>query len=300
MMFTLLERIEENEISVIAELGASWQGPGDVNVRLEELIKAAKEAGAIGIKFQAFTPDTLVSKKRAPDMWEEVQSLALDKEYWPHVVKVGHDLGLLVGASVFHVADIPDLPEDLDFVKIASSHNLNFYLIQEVVGWARERDIPTLISTGFLTMTELNNMIYALISKISYPRMPDDIVLLHCIAAYPPDEETAQLRAGLIPTMYGFHVGFSDHFRNHAVGMLAVALGYRLFERHIRLPDSNSPDNAVADTPDLFGQYVKNLALTLKILGTDKENRVKTDQEEELVALARPGRDGLRPKGEDT
>ena len=88
-----------------------------------------------------------------------------------------------------------------------------------------------IVSTGMSGMSEIEDAMEA----ISKERNPN-IILLHCISAYPADYSDANLKA--IETMrkaFNVPVGFSDHSINLLSSTVALALKADVIERHFTM-----------------------------------------------------------------
>ncbi len=87
----------------------------------------------------------------------------------------------------------------------------------------------------------------------------DKIVLLKCCSEYPGNWEDMHL--GNIPDMrerFGVHVGFSDHSFGSLGAVVAVSLGARVIEKHVKIDSVESADSAFSMTTDEFAQMVKD------------------------------------------
>jgi N-acetylneuraminate synthase len=87
----------------------------------------------------------------------------------------------------------------------------------------------------------------------------DDIVLLHCIAIYPPAMETLNLRnIQMLADAFEVPVGFSDHTIGVHIPMAAIALGACIIEKHFTLDkEMEGWDHAISADPIELRQIVK-------------------------------------------
>jgi len=94
-----------------------------------------------------------------------------------------------------------------------------------------------------------------------------DIVLLHCVSAYPARVEDANLRTiQLLAGTFGCIAGLSDHTLGTATSVAAVALGAAVIEKHFTLSDAG-PDAAFSLRPAEFTALVRDCKDAWKSLG---------------------------------
>jgi N-acetylneuraminate synthase/N,N'-diacetyllegionaminate synthase len=84
---------------------------------------------------------------------------------------------------------------------------------------------------------------------------------------------------------YGLAVGWSDHTTDVEAGVIAVALGASVIEKHLtldkRLP---GPDHSASADPDEFSSYVAAIRKTEVMLGTAEKRRVTGEDEVAFAA----------------
>ena len=87
-----------------------------------------------------------------------------------------------------------------------------------------------------------------------------EYILMHCVSAYPCDDDRINLNR--INWLKGLNkrVGFSDHSQSTVVPALAIPLGIEVIEKHFTT-DHNLPgrDNKFALEPDQFFEMVTNI-----------------------------------------
>ena len=132
-------------------------------------------------------------------------------------------------------------------LKIASPELNHFPLLEEVAGYG----LPLLLSSGVSTLEDIERAL-SITGR-------DNVVLLHCITAYPAPETEynlavlASLRAGL-----GVEVGLSDHSMDPVlVPVLAVLGGACVVEKHFTLSRlGRGLDDPIALEPSAFRAMV--------------------------------------------
>ena len=243
-------------VFVIAELGVNHDGDAD---RAIELTHAARRAGADAIKLQCFDPDHLLSaeaelaryqQQSADDPRQMLRRLGLGDAAMMQVRQVARELGLAFIVTPFGLEDRDRLARlDVDAVKIASSDCINRPLIDMAASLGR----PLLISTGAAHLGEV-------VRAIRYaPR--DRTALLQCVSSYPVPVGCAALRGiNVLTDLFGGTVGYSDHTTGLLTGMLAVAAGACIIEKHLTHDTTAAgPDHAASLDPPALAKYIEHI-----------------------------------------
>jgi len=259
---------------VIAEAGLNHDG--DV-VLAKRLIEAAAHAGADAIKFQVFHTEELCSKKS--EFFSLFESLELSADDWGELAAVAADCKIPFFASVFG-NDSADVLEKIHVpaFKIASGDLTYWPLLQYV---AKKRK-PIMLSTGMATIGEIDDAL----SQI-YKTGNREVVLLHCVSAYPPSFSDLNLRAiQALKTTFRVPVGFSDHTLRSIASVAAVATGANLIEKHFTLdPNRPGPDHKLSLSPNDFAAMIQDIRLVERSLG--EGYKTATSAEEDVKKLAR-------------
>ena len=204
---------------IVAEISGNHGGSLENAIRL---IRAAKAAGADAVKFQCFEPAQL-AEKRTGVVWDGKKQdftdlLALyGKTYTPKAW-----FPTLIDEA--RLVEIPWFssvfaPEDVDFLE---KLNCPRYKIS-----AYEMLDPWLIYTVFRTGKPI-------------------------VISLRPTERVTVLLSTEYMSDKGKQIGFSDHTER---GWISPGIG--MVERHICLPDVESPDRAFSSTPEQFAAYVR-------------------------------------------
>jgi N-acetylneuraminate synthase len=155
-----------------------------------------------------------------------------------------------------------DILEDLDvaFYKIASMDINNLDLLHHVA----LKKKPILLSTGMSTLAEIENAVKTIEEAGNH-----QIILLHCIAIYPPAFEDINLKnIPMLRQTFGHPVGFSDHTLGISICLAAVALGSCVIEKHFTL-DKELPgwDHEISANPREMQAIVEESRNVVKALG---------------------------------
>lgn len=238
---------------IIAEIGANHNGDMDLCRRL---IDSAKSCGADAVKFQSWSPSSIVSKheyerntsysdrkKHFGSLAEMVEKYQLTPRQHREIAEYCRKHGITFLSSCFSPEEV-DLLDELNVpaFKIASMDINNLALLRYVA--ARKRGV--VLSTGMSTLGEIEQAIQTLHDGGSGP-----IALLHCISIYPPATETIHLRnIATLQTAFDVPVGFSDHSIGTFIPLAAIAVGACIIEKHFTL-DKDLPgwDHAISADP---------------------------------------------------
>jgi len=213
--------------------------------RAEEIVRAAKEAGADAIKLQTYTADTITLNSDSPSfytqkggLWSGQTLYQLYKqaytpwEWQPKLKKLADELGIILFSSPFDITAVDYLEKmDVPAYKIASFEINDVQLLRKVAGTGK----PIIISTGIASLEDIE-----LAVQVCREAGNDQIILLKCTSAYPAPYE--EMNLCMIPNMketFGYHVGLSDHSLGDEVSIAAVTLGANVIEKHFTLKRSD-------------------------------------------------------------
>lgn len=243
---------------VIAELGANHNG--DLNLA-RRLIDAAKRAGADCVKFQSWTKDTIFSigvyesNHFLKDDYRDRQDFSLEAIVEKFQVTESQllemrdycrQVGIDFSSTPFCERETNYLVDQLDagFIKVASMDCNNYPLLDHLARKGR----PVMLSTGLSTMSEITQAVDTIEQAGNR-----DIILLHCVAIYPPADEILHLRNidMLRDNFPQYPVGFSDHTLGTIMPIAAIAKGACVIEKHFTLDKSMFGwDHKVSATED--------------------------------------------------
>ena len=255
---------------IIAEAGVNHNG--DVNLA-KKLIHVAKEAGADAVKFQSFKAENVVTKTAqkaryqkqttgpAESQYEMIKKLELTDADFEKLALYARKRGIMFLSTPFDKESV-DLLDKLGMpaFKVASGEITNFPLLKYIA----KKGKPVILSTGMSTLKEIDEALQVIKSEGL-----KDIVLLHCVTAYPSKVEDMNLRAmETLKSTFKLPVGLSDHTIGITVPIAAVALGAAVIEKHFTL-DKNlpGPDHRASLEPEELKGMIKAVRETEKALG---------------------------------
>jgi len=272
---------------IIAEAGVNHNG--DINLA-KKLIHVAKDAGADAVKFQSFKAENVVTKKApkakyqeqttgfAESQYEMIKKLELSAGSFEELVLHTRKDGIIFLSTPFDNESV-DLLDGLGVraFKIASGEITNFPLIRYIA----KKGKPVILSTGMSTLGEINEALQVIQSEGI-----KDIVLLHCVTAYPAKVEDVNLNAmETLRCEFKLPVGLSDHTIGITMPIAAVALSACVIEKHFTL-DKNlpGPDHRASLEPEELKHMVQAIRDVEKALGGGIKRPTKEERENKKAA----------------
>jgi len=240
----------------------------------EDIVRAAKQAGADAVKLQTYTPDTMTIASDREEfrvsggtLWDgrtlhDLYAEACTPWEWqPRLKKLAEELGMDCFSSAFDATAVDFLEQmDVPAHKVASFELVDIPLIQKMARTGK----PLIMSTGMATVEEIEEAL-----QTARAAGASQIALLKCTSAYPAPAEEMNLRTILeMAERFGVPVGLSDHTMGIAVPVAAVALGACIIEKHLTLSRSvPGPDSAFSLEPQEFKAMVDAVRTAEKALG---------------------------------
>ena len=276
---------------VIAELGSNHNGDMDL---ARKMIDQANAAGCDAVKFQSWTKETIFSKKVYQENYfleddyrnrqdytleQIVDDFSISEEELLEMKEYCKRVGIDFASTPFSESEVDFLcgPLAADFIKVASM-DLNNY---PFLDYLARKGLPVMLSTGMATLAEVDKAIDT-IENVGNK----DIILLHCVSVYPPDDREVNLNnMDMLRTCYPeYPVGFSDHTLGTAISIAAVARGACVIEKHFTLDKSMFGwDHKVSATQDEMAFIVESSKRVVQALGSTRRTLL-----EEVLSRGEP------------
>ena len=260
-MFHLFEKIQKDEVYVIAEMSANHGGNLETAL---EIVRQAAKAGADCLKIQTYTADSMTIDcddnlfKIKGGLWDgyKLYDLYVDAatpyEWQGRIKEECEKCGMDFLSTPFDPAAVDFLEElGAQAYKIASFELVDIPLIE----YCAAKGKPMIISCGMGSVEEIQDAVNAC-KRVGN----DKIVLLKCCSEYPANWEDMHL--GNIPDMkerFRVNVGLSDHSAGSLGAVVGVALGACVVEKHVKIDGVESPDSKFSMTMEEFAQMVSDV-----------------------------------------
>jgi sialic acid synthase SpsE len=289
-LFNLLQA-DPGHLYFIAEAGLNHGGSKE---RALAMVRAAKWAGADAVKFQTFKADRLTAKtkselthKKGVDLQEMFRQLELSHDEFRVIHKEATRLDIEFLSTPFD-EDSADFLDELGVgaFKVASGDITHRPLVKHLGSKGK----PILLSTGMSTSEEIEKAIDWIFSEQN-----TEIILLHCISAYPPKPEELNIKSvEFLRDRFGLPVGFSDHSVDSMGAIVAVSLGAQVVERHFMLDTrGNVPDRDVSFDTKQLRSHIQELRAVGTILG--ERGKVASESESANLTASRRSLYARRP-----
>lgn len=260
-MFRLYDKINNNEIYVIAEMSANHGG------RLEsalEIVRQAAKAGADCLKIQTYTADSLTIDcdneyfKIHGGLWDGYKLYDLYQKAgtpyeWHKAIKNECEKCGIDFLSTPFDNNAVDFLEELgaEAYKIASFELVDIPLVE----YTASKGKTMIISTGMANPNEIQDAVNAC-RKVGN----EQVILLKCCSEYPAPWPDMYL--GNIPDMrnrFKVPIGLSDHSAGSLGAVVGVTLGACVVEKHVKIEGTESADSGFSMTIDDFAQMVQDV-----------------------------------------
>ena len=270
----------KKKVFIIAEVGNNHEGNFSI---AKKLVHLAAKAGADAIKFQTFRTENFIRKKDIK-RFKQLKKFELSYEQFKSLKKLAHIKKIKFISTPLDLESTDFLIKNADLIKIASSDNNFFPLIEKVLKSKKS----IIISTGMTNASQikdLTNYIYKVIGKKSAEKR---IALLHCVTSYPVEDKFANLRSvEYLIKNSKLTIGYSDHTLGNDACIAAVAMGAKVIEKHFTINKKFSKfrDHALsADYTDLKN-IVSRIRKVEKQLG--RFNKEIQKPEKKLIKIVR-------------
>ena len=273
---------------IIAEIGANHNGDMDLAKRM---IDSAITCGCDAVKFQSWDNKSLISKtgynqntvftdskkKHFGSLEQMVDRYYLRKEQHFELKNYCISKGIDFCSTPFSQEEVDLLNElEVEFFKVASMDINNYPLLKYVAQF----DKPILLSTGMANLGEIEKAV-----KIIEEEGNSKIIILHCVAIYPPEDKDLNLKnISMLKKTFGYPVGFSDHTIGFAAPLASVALGACIIEKHFTT-DKDLPgwDHKISANPEEMKIIVDGTKAINQSLGSFKRIVSKAEEKKKKI-----------------
>jgi len=268
-MFHLFEKINSNEVYVIAEMSANHGGSLDNALAI---VREAAKAGADCLKIQTYTADSITIDcdneyfQIHGGLWDGYKLYDLYQDAgtpyeWQQAIKDECEKCGIDFLSTPFDNDAVDFLEGIgcEAYKIASFEIVDIPLIE----YTAAKGKPMIISCGMASVEEIQDALDA-----CYRTGNKDVVLLKCCSEYPADWDNMHIAN--IPDMierFKVPVGLSDHSEGSLAAVVAVGKGACVIEKHIKIDGIDSADSGFSMPVDEFADMVTAVRNAKRIVG---------------------------------
>lgn len=257
---------------------------GDLKL-LDEMIWAAKDAGADYAKIQSMRADDLTYRDRFEEgktqngkilcikrpfkpEYDRLRPMDLDDDAHYFFIERCKKAGIEPLTTVFSRSRIPFLASlPWDTIKVASFDCASYPMLQNLKGRFRH----LIISTGSTYKTE--------IKKTAEFLKDTEFSFLHCVSIYPTPLDKLKLSRIAWLRQFTPSVGFSDHTLAMRDGikasLAAIFLGAQMIERHFTLlPRDHTKDGPVSIDPHQLRSLVEASRMNKEDLGKKVQQEI--------------------------
>ncbi len=276
--------IGPGRVFVVAEIGINHGGSVREGLKL---IDGAAECGADAVKFQSFHADRLMIPGRlrfahqdidGESAYQMFRRFELTEEDHTELKRHADERGVIFLSTPFDEGSVDFLDRlGVPAFKVASSDVTHIPLLKHIGGKGK----PVLLSTGMCYLSEIAEAIWTLKSAGS-----GELLLLHCVSAYPASGDSLNLRAiQTLSNHFDLPVGFSDHSQDAMYALAAACLGAVLIEKHFTL-DKNAPgpDHKLSMDCEELTALIRNLRKIEASLGDGRKRPARAEADNRTLS----------------
>lgn len=278
----------------IFEMANNHQGDIDHGIRIiREFSEVVKSFGslrcAVKLQFRSLGIIHPAHKEKSDNKHiPRFQKTRLSEEQFKILVEEIKNAGMITMATPFDEPSVEmALRLGIEVLKIGSCSALDKPLLEKVAKTGK----PVICSTGGLLMELSDNEIGWLVTFLN--KRSVHFALEHCVSEYPTAIMNARLgRIKVLRKHYpGLTIGFSTHEdpKDTFLIQMAYALGARIFEKHVGIPDPENGIslNAYSATPEQVREWIQAYFYAVAACGPDDGGRPSQKELEDLRTLMR-------------
>jgi N,N'-diacetyllegionaminate synthase len=256
------EPVGEGRCYLVAEIGLNHNG--DLALAKSQM-QAAKDSGVNAVKFQNYRTEDFIldrtvsltytnfGKQIEESQYNLFKRCELSREDLFSLQSYAQSIGISMHSTPTSEEGIALLEElNVGVLKNGS----DFLLHLPLIACMARTKIPTVLSTGMATLSEIDDAV-----QTFYSAGGKELLLLVCTSSYPTQAEDTHLRRiETLRSAFGCPVGFSDHTAGFTAALGAVALGACWIEKHFtsdkQLP---GPDHQFSCDPPEMKELVTRI-----------------------------------------
>ena len=266
---------KDNKVEVVAELTTNHFGDRKI---LTDLIVHAAFSGADSVKLQARDVDTFYTKEQLDKPYfspfgktfrDYRKQLELSDDDILYAVKLAKDYSIDIFFSALDVKSYLKLREfGINKIKLPSTISEKKDYLQLV---AKNPTDEIIISTGMTNQSYIDFVLEQF-------KDVNKLYLLHCISSYPTFYRDVNLGVvqrfvKLSEKYLNIIPGYSSHDIGSMASIMAVAMGARMVEKHIKLGVTSWAhfDETAMDVFSEFPSYVESIRNSEELIGNGKK-----------------------------
>jgi N,N'-diacetyllegionaminate synthase len=263
LLQSIISKPDTSQFYVYAETAFHHEGS---LAYLEELVDAAAESGAHGVKFQLLLDADSVYSAKLPNI-EKIRSWCFGPDDWLSVISRARNKGLDVIAMPIDMDSMSFIMDNISLVTATEIHSICFNEVP-LIDEMSVSEMPVLLNIGGRIVNEIDFTLDRLATS--------DVALIYGLQNFPTDPSVIHL--GRIPhyaQRFGRCMGYADHTTTEApetgtqLCCHAYVLGCRIFERHITTErDAGRVDHEAAVLPADIRAMIVELERTAQALGS--------------------------------
>lgn len=258
-------------VLIIAEIGANHEG----NVQeAHRLIDLAASCGVDAVKFQTYHAEKIVARSE-PQRRDHFRRVSLASHVFRDLADHAQEKHLIFLSTPFDHESVDLLAPLVPAFKVASGDLTAVPLLEHIARQGK----PVLVSTGMATLDDIISAIH-IITGAHPEGLGAQIVLLHCVSAYPtPDAEANLQSISFLHAHTGRVIGYSDHTLGTPACLAAVALGARVIEKHFTADKSRSSfrDHQLSADPEDMAMLVHSIRRIEQMVGEFRKEPTESE-----------------------
>lgn len=252
-------RIQAGEpVYFIAEIGINHNG--DMNLA-SEMIESVARTGADAVKFQTFKAERLADPSKNQELYDLFKLNELDRAAHEYLRDKAHENNLAFISTPFDEDCAAMLHEcGVDAFKVASGDLTNYPLLKKIASYR----LPVILSTGMGYLSEIASAL-----EVLSLHGAKEILVLHCVSSYPPDDVELNLRSIISMTEnLGCQTGYSDHYIGDLAAITAITLGSVCIEKHFTIDKNlDGPDQRLSADEGELRTLIEKAGIVRCMLG---------------------------------